>query len=94
MVRTNEEKVQFLSEKINILTDQYDEDFHSLYDCKISEELLSSLVEEALIKEIEKLICVFEAFNPDVYIHGISRKYNEEGEAVVYLDWYEVSKDK
>lgn len=89
---TIEQRVQLLSEKINELTGQYDQDFQELLECEISEELLTSLIEKALVAEIEKIISLFEAFNPDVFIQGITRNYNDEGDPIVYLDWLEKEK--
>lgn len=89
---TIEQKMQLLSEKINELTEQYDQDFRELLECDVSEELLTSLIENALVAEIEKIISLFEAFNPNVFIQGITRKYSEEGDPIVYLDWLKKEK--
>ena len=94
MTITTEQKVQLLSESINDMTEKYDQDFMVLSECNISQEFLSNLVESVLLAEIEKLVHAFETFNPNVFIKGVSRYYDEAGDPVVYLDWFEKQNDE
>ena len=86
-METAEGRVKILTNKINKVSGELDEDYTQLLDSGMSEDMLDILLSETLMNEIEKLVLLFEAQNPDVYITGIQRLENEEGEMEVNLYW-------
>jgi len=87
-METVDDRVKDLTNRINKVSKNLDDDYHNLYEVtNISEERLDSIIGEALISEIEKLVVVFETTNPDVFITGIQRMEDENGNMIVNLDW-------
>ena len=86
-MKTTEKRVKILTDEINKVARELDEDYTQLSETGMSEDLLDNLLSETLINEIDKLVLLFEALNPDVFITGIQRLENEEGEMIVNLYW-------
>lgn len=91
---TAEEKVVFLSKKINKISSHYDHDYLSLVAEGVSEELAGELIESAAVREIEKIVTVFETLNPNIFIYNIERIAGENGHPVVNLEWTEVEEEE
>jgi hypothetical protein len=92
-METVENRVQDLTIKINKVSNQLDEDYTSLVSYGVSEDIIETIFEETLTLEIEKLVVLFEALNPDVFITGIQRLADEHGNMIVNLEWNHIEGD-
>lgn len=86
-MNSSEQKVKVLVDRINELSTNLDEDYENLSGGNIPNELLDTILSDALIAEIESMVMLFEVSNPDIFITGIQRLEDENGEAIVDLDW-------
>lgn len=89
-----DDRIKDLAKKINSISNQLDEDYTSLMETTgMSEDRIDDIVSEALTMEIEKLVVVFETLNPNVFITGIQRLEDENGEMIVNLEWDQIGSD-
>ena len=92
-MKTVENRVQDLTTKINKVSSQLDEDYSNLVDSGVSEEIVEIIFSDTITMEIEKLVVLFEALNPDVFITGIQRLADEDGNMIVNLEWNHIEGD-